>query len=52
MTHDQEDDQNGDDDPPAFSGDVLQAAAHEDNVSLVCDTIFLCDGKGNETLFN
>ena len=47
-TQDQEDYQNGDDDPPAVSGDV----DHEDNISLVRDTIFLHDGEGNETPFN
>ena len=49
---DQEDDQNGNDDPPSVSGDVLQAADHEDNVSLVRDTIFLHDDEGKETPFN
>ena len=51
-TQDQEDYQNGDYDPPAVSGDILQAADLEDNVSLVHDTILLHDGKGNETPFN
>jgi hypothetical protein len=51
MTQDQEDNQNGGDDPPAIIGDVLQAA-DDGNVSLVCDTIFLHDGEGNETPFN
>ncbi len=51
MTQDQEDNQNGGDNPPAVIGDVLQAA-DDDNISLVCDTIFLHDGKGNETPFN
>jgi hypothetical protein len=50
-TQDQEDNQNGGDVPPAITGDVLQAAG-EDNVSLVCDTIFLHDGNGNKTPFN
>ncbi len=50
-TQDQEDNQNSDDDPPAITGDVLQAA-DEDNISLVCDTIFLHNGKGNKMPFN
>ncbi len=42
-TQDQEDN--------ALSGDVPQAA-DEDNVSFVCETIFLCDDEGNEMPFN
>jgi hypothetical protein len=42
-TRDQEDD--------SVSGDVPQAA-DEDNISFVCETIFLCDDKGNKTPLN
>lgn len=50
-TQDQEEDQYNDDDLPALSGDIPQAA-DEDNVSFVRETIFLHDGEGNETPFN
>jgi hypothetical protein len=48
---DQHDTTTQDQEDNAVSGDIPQAA-DEDNVSFVCETIFLCDDKGNKMPFN